>query len=94
MASSEAKAQAFVVSPGIQAGSTQKTVAGALTIKFPKPFTGNPVVLVSPYWALQSSPVGSIETVVAVTGENFTVSSGNAAPQNYFVNWVAYGNMG
>lgn len=93
MSNGQVKAQAFVVSPGIQAGTTQKTAPGTLTIKFPKPFTGNPVVLVSPYWALQSNAVGGIETVVAVTGENFTVSSTNAAPQNYFINWVAYGNL-
>ena len=90
---SEDKTQAFVVSPGIQAGTTPKTVGGTLQVSFPTPFTGTPVVVVTPYWALQSNTVGSIEAVVAVTAENFTVSSGNSASSNYYVNWVAYGKM-
>jgi len=90
--SSGDKSQAFVVGPGIQAGTAPKTNSGTLTVSFPKPFTGSPVVVVTPYWALQSSQVSNIETVVAVTAENFTVSSKNSGP-SYYVNWVAYGKM-
>jgi hypothetical protein len=88
---SDDKIQSFVVSPSIQAGTAPKTVGGTLQVSFPTPFTGTPVVVVSPYWSLQSGPVGSIETVVSVTAENFTISSGNAAASGYYVNWVAYG---
>lgn len=90
---SDDKAQAFVVEPGIQAGTTPKTTPGTLTIPFLKPFTGNPVVVVTPYWALQSGGVGNVETVVAVTSDNFSVSSQNAAPSNYYINWAAYGKF-
>lgn len=87
------KSQAFVVvGPGIQAGTSQKT-GQTLQIPFPKPFTGNPVVVVTPYWELQSSWVPTVETIVAVNSENFTVSSGNQAPSNYYINWVAYGTL-
>ena len=85
-----AKEQSFVVSKNIQAGTINKPNQGTLPVKFPQPFTGTPVVVLTPYWALQSSPVGSIETVVAVTAENFTLASQNSG-SNYFVNWVAYG---
>lgn len=90
---SDDKTQAFVVSPGIQAGTVSKTAGGTLNVSFPTPFTGTPVVVLTPYWALQTTPVGSIETVVAVTAESFTLTSNNAAPSNYYVNWVAYGKM-
>jgi hypothetical protein len=89
---SVAKEQAFVVSSNIQAGTVNKTAGGTLQVTFPKPFSGTPVVVLTPYWSLQANPVGSIETVVAVTSENFTLSSGNAA-STYYVNWVAYGPM-
>jgi hypothetical protein len=88
---STAKEQAFVISENIQAGTVSKTAAGQLNVRFPKPFIGTPVVVLTPYWALQTSPVGSIETIIAVTAENFTLTSGNAASANYYVNWVAYG---
>jgi len=86
----QATEQAFVVSSGIQAGSVNKRAAGTLTITFPTPFKGNPVVILTPFWALQSGAVGSIETVVDINSNNFTLSSANAAP-SYYVNWVAYG---
>jgi len=89
----DAKVQAFVVTSGVQAGTVAKTAGGTLKVTFPKPFTGTPVVVLTPYWALQTSAAGSIETVVAITAEDFTLTSDNGAPQNYYVNWVAYGKM-
>jgi hypothetical protein len=69
----------------MQFGSMIKN-SGSIVINFPKPFSRIPTVVVTPFWP--NGAVGAIETVTAVSTEQFTVASGNGAA-NYAVNWIA-----
>jgi len=62
-----------------------------VTTKFPQPFHQLPTVVVAPHWENQGSEVGHAETIDTITHADFTVVSGNGAP-NYFVQWIAISN--
>jgi hypothetical protein len=70
----------------IQAGSIIKN-SPTLTIYFTAPFATVPTVVISPFWPNGSVP--NVETITAVSTDQFTVSSSNAAA-NYSVNWIAF----
>jgi hypothetical protein len=74
----------------IQHGKHLKTESTA-TIPFPHPFQHVPTVVVSSHWQNQGSEVGHTETIDTITPVEFTVVSGNAAP-NYFIQWIAISN--
>jgi len=75
----------------LQNGIVNKLGTGTQRVYFTKPFSGTPIVMLSPWWKDGSnSGVGSVETLTLVTNYYFEFTSKNAA-QNYFVNWVAVG---
>ncbi len=76
----------------IQSGSALKVSQGNLTINFPTSFSNIPIVVVSSYWINRSMSVSHIETIVSINNSGFVVSSDNAA-SDYYVNWIAIGNL-
>jgi hypothetical protein len=74
----------------IQHGKHLKTQATA-TIPFPHPFHHIPTVVVAPHYQFQGDEVGHAETIDGISPVEFTVVSGNAAP-NYYVQWIAISN--
>src|SRR6201999_726655 len=51
-------------------GIANKTGGGKLRVYFPTPLN-NPIVFISPWWNLQNTGVGYVETLVTVTPEYF-----------------------
>jgi hypothetical protein len=72
------------------AATTNKTAAGTMVIPFGMNFSVQPVVTLTPFWRGSGQQVGAIDTVTALSVDQFSVTSGNAAA-NYFVNWTAIG---
>lgn len=77
------------IGPNVQAGIAVKDVAGEMSISFPVPFQQTPIVVVSSNFPGQ---VGPVEGISNVTPFDFTVNSGNTAP-DYAVSWVAFGQL-
>ncbi|MCG8472950.1 MAG: H-type lectin domain-containing protein, partial [Desulfobacterales bacterium] len=63
----------------IDSGKTIKNSA-IVTINFHKPFKKPPTVTVTPFWENHRAEVREIDTITDIDMENFTVVSGNAAP--------------
>jgi hypothetical protein len=83
-----AEPQQFItVGKNVQAGSMVKN-STSLTINFPTPFASVPTVVVSSFWQGATGGVSFAETISAISLDQFTVVSGNAAA-NYYVNWIA-----
>ena len=77
----------------IQTGTAQKAAPGLLTINFPQSFSGNPIVVISPFWQGAGQQSGNIDTIDAISPSSFTIVSLNASPI-YFVTWIAIGDDG
>lgn len=83
-----AEPQQFIaIGTNVQAGSALKN-STTITINFHTPFATVPIVVISPFWQGSAGGVGVSETITAISTAQFTVASGNAAP-NYYVNWIA-----
>lgn len=72
----------------IQTGVTPAKASAALQVTFPRPFSRQPIVLVSPVYI--NSGVGNAETLSSVDTASFSLISGNKG-DNYRVSWVAIG---
>lgn len=59
-----------------------------IRISFPAVFGSIPAVVITSEWP--NAGVGFVDTIHDVTGNGFSVHSGNQAP-NYWVNWTAIG---
>ena len=75
----------------IQSGRILKETE-KLTIRFPKPFTEIPDVVITPYWENQNTAVNGTLTIDSVSLDSFkVVGSPNAS--NFFVSWIAVLNQ-
>jgi hypothetical protein len=63
-----------------------------ITIQFNITFSKPPVVVIAPFWDGGGGAVAWIDTILDVDTTGFTVESNNRA-SNYYVNWIARGNV-
>jgi hypothetical protein len=78
-----------------QSGRAEKT-ENSLTITFPQPFTGTPVVVITGHWDGGPSGVAHPDILQDIDNDNFRVFSDNKTPAGgakYFINWMAIGNV-